>query len=186
MPSGPDWTAGSDDRCYGFAPELIRMFLDLRGTVRTPRAVKSFPPHVRPRQRSTKPINASSSIICPTGLLTSIELARRLRPIRQIRRASSKSKHFLHRRLKYRLAGRIGLRWAIKSTTKRSVVGVSLADDGEVRFVDRSKPRHTWAPSPPRRRTSASESRCEPRRIRRSPRGAKNDNSMSLKNDNGG
>jgi hypothetical protein len=118
---------GTDDRCQGFAPELIRMVLDCRGTVGTSRAVKSFPPYGRPRQRSTKPMNASSSIICPICLLRPTDLARRLRSIRPIRRASSESNHFLHRTPTYWLAGTIGRRWTIRRTTKRSTVGASLA-----------------------------------------------------------
>jgi hypothetical protein len=31
----PDWTDGSYDRCYAFAPEPTRMPLDCRGSVRT-------------------------------------------------------------------------------------------------------------------------------------------------------
>jgi hypothetical protein len=123
MRSGPDWADGTDDRCHGFAPELIRMVLDCRGTVGTSRAAKSFPPYGRPRERSTEPMNRSSSIIYQRGLLTSIDLARRLRSIRPIRQTSSESNHFLHSTPTYRLAGRIGRRWTIR----RSTVGASLA-----------------------------------------------------------
>jgi hypothetical protein len=59
--------------------------------------------------------------------VTTIDLARRLRSIRPIRRASSKSNRFLHRTPRYRLAGRIGRRWGTRRTTKRSTVGASLA-----------------------------------------------------------
>jgi hypothetical protein len=188
MRSDPDWADGIDDHCHGFAPELVGMGLDCRGTVWTSRAVKSFPPYGRPLQRSTKPMNASSSIMCPMGLLTSIDWARRLRPIPPIRRASSESSHVLPRTPTYRLAGRIRRGWTIRRTTKRSTIGASLApvDDGEVRFINGSKPLQAWAQSPPRRRTSAPESRWEPTRIHWSLRGAISDSSMSSKHFIGG
>jgi hypothetical protein len=155
------------------------------------RAVKSFPSNGRSRPKSTKLMNASSSIIYPMDLLTSIDLARPLRSIRPIRRVSAESNHLLHSTPRLWLARRVDRRWTIRRATKRSTVGASptcLRPSMMRRSTPSAgrNPCRTCVPSPTQRRTYASMSQWEPKRILRSPRGAINNSGMPSKNYIGG